>query len=301
MPSSRRAFLGSLGAALPGLAGCLDAPTDGDAGSPTDAGTTPPPTATPADATLGDTVAVGDVSVTLSTLVTAHSVRYLTAPDAVGVTGAGDDQFVFVDVAVRGEGRPPAAEQFAFLADGDRYVPGIEAVGPARVDAPVSGLAYGDATREGFLAFRVPAPLDADDVAVVLEDAARWAVPPSAATPLRSPPPAFAASVEVPDSVAATDPVPVRLDVTNEGPGSGVFRGAINHQGPLYSVETFDVEVPAGETVAHETSVDYYLGEATPPARVQFAVVGPDLSRFVEVVLEGGGTPDGTHTGTAVR
>jgi len=125
MPSSRRALLASLGVALTGAAGCLDAsngeaePTD----SPTATGTvtaTRTPTTVPAEdvLSLGDTLDLGDVSVTVSDLVTAHSVRYLTAPDAMGVASTEHDQFVFVDVSVAGDGRPPAPHRFALVADG---------------------------------------------------------------------------------------------------------------------------------------------------------------------------------------
>jgi hypothetical protein len=111
----------------------------------------------------------------------------------------------------------------------------------------------------------------------------------------------------VPDRVAADEPIPVRVDVTNEGDGAGVFYGAINHQGPRYGAATFDVPVAAGESTTYETRVDYHVGERSPPARVRFAVVGPDRSRSVAVDVVGGGTPgggdhaDGTGTAAATR
>jgi len=284
VPSRRRAVLAGFGAVVTGLAGCSGVPTD----SPTPTSTSPAPT----DATLGESVAVGDVTVTVSDPVAAHSVRYLTAPDAAGVATAGDDQFLFVDVSVRGEGPTPARDAFALVADGTRYEPGIEAVGPARVDGPVTGPRYDDA-EGGYLAFRVPAPLDAEETAVVT-DTVRWTIPSGRADPLRSPPPSFSTTVDVPDAVPVDEPIPIRLDVDNEGDGDGVFRGVVNHQGPLYSFDTFDLPVAAGESTTHETTVDYHLDAESPPGRVQFAVVGPDVSRSVRVTVDGGGTPAGT-------
>jgi hypothetical protein len=318
MPSSRRALLVSIGAAAAGLAGCLDS-SDGDGGSPTEPATgTTTATATPAgeSATLGAAVRLGDLTVTVADLVTAHSVRYLTAPDAIGVVGTSDDQFVFVDASVRGEGQPPSPHRFALVADGAGYESGLEFVGPARVGSPVAGRPYSESNRQGYVAFRVPAPLDAESVAVVVGDAGRratdmdpdpdgvavrWTVPTSAADPLRSPPPAFSAAVEAPAAVAADEPIPVTVDIANEGDGPGVFRGAINHQGPLYAASGFDRSLAAGESTTHELTVDYHVGSETPPERVQFAVVGPGLSASIEVTVEGGGTPDWTATGTATR
>jgi hypothetical protein len=239
------------------------------------------------------------VTVTVSDLVTASSVRYLTAPDAFGVAAAGDGRFVFVDVTVGGDGSPPSADAFGFLADGTRTDPGIDAVGPSRMAGPVDGRQYDDG--DGVLSFRVPAPLDATDLAVVLDDgsdALRWAVPPSAAEPLRRPSPSFAVTADVPSSVPVDEAVPVRLEVANDGDGAGVFRGAINHQGPLYGASPIDVSLQAGESTTHETLVDYYHRADVPPSRVQFSVIGPDYSESFEVRLDGGGTPNGTGTGT---
>ena len=320
MPSSRRTLLTGAGAALSGLAGCLDA-SNGEA-TPTDsptstAGTaTAAPTTVPAEdaAALGDAIDLGDVTVTVADLVTAHSVRYLTAPDAMGVASTETDQFAFVDVSVRGEGRPPAPHRFALVADGTGYGSGLEYVGPARVDAPVTGRRYGESNREGYLGFRVPAPLDADSVAVTLGDRgpretdmqpeadgarARWSIPAAAADSLRSPPPVFETTLTVPDAVAVDEVIPVRLDVANVGDGLGTFHGAINHQGPLYAADGFSFSLPPGESTTHEVTVGYYRGSDSPPGRVQFAVVGPGLSESVSVRIDGGGTPDGTATGTS--
>lgn len=298
MPSGRRAFLAGIGGTV-GLAGCLGDGEETGSGSST-ATRTPTPVSSAAETVpLGDPVDADGVTVTVSDPVVAHSVRYLTAPDAFGVAGAGGDQFVFVAVAADGGASPPDPAAFALAADGERYNPGIEAVGPARVDAPVTGRRYGDAGRRGHLAFRVPAPLDADDVAVVLADTARWTVPAGSVDPLRPAPPSFVATADAPDSVPADEPILVTLDVTNEGDGRGVFRGAVNQQGPLYGAGSFGRSLAAGASATPEPTVDSHLDADVPPDRVRFAVLGPGLSESFEVTLEGGGTPVGTRTGTA--
>jgi hypothetical protein len=177
----------------------------------------------------------------------------------------------------------------------------------------VTGRRYDDSNREGYLGFRVPAPLDADSVAVILGGAepratdmqpeadgvrARWSIPAEATETLRSPPPAFETTLSVPDRVAADEAITVRLDVTNAGDGLGTFHGAINHQGPLYAADGFSLSLPPGESTTHESTIGYFRGSDSPPARVQFGVVGPGLSRSFTVDIEGGGTPSGTGTAT---
>jgi len=288
MPSSRRVFLTGAGIALTGLAGCSGTPTDSS--SPTSIPTSTPTPTTPArtDAALGDAVTLGDgTTVTVSDVVDAHSVRYLTAPDAFGVADAGGDQFVFVRLTVEGGGTPPDPDVFALVADGTAYEPGVEGVGPARVDAPVSGRPYDGTDRPGYLGVRVPAPLDADDVAITLADAARWTFPSSAAAQLRSPAPEFETSLTVPESVAAAEAIPVRIDVTNEGDGGGVFRGAVNHQGPRYAADPFSFSLPPAESTTHEVTVGYDRGSDSPPASVAFDVVGPGVSESFAVRIAG--------------
>jgi hypothetical protein len=311
MPSSRRALLTGVGAALTGFAGCLDFGGGTDRpSSPTGTSTaTPSPTPTTTaltDTTLGNAIALdtdgdgrGDgITVVVSDLVAAHSIRYLTAPDAFGVADASGEQFALVHVAARGEGTPPTPDGFSLVVDGTTYDAGIEAVGPARVDAPVSGRPYGGPTRRGNLGFRVPAPLDADTVAIQLAETGRWTVPDSALDALRSPPPAFSTRIEVPDAVAADEAISVRIDVTNEGEGLGTFHGAINHRGPLYAADSFSFSLPPGESRIHEATVGYYRGSESPPARVRFGVVGPGVSESFTVSIEGGGTPSGAATNT---
>ncbi|MFB6103226.1 MAG: hypothetical protein ABEJ73_11770 [Haloplanus sp.] len=306
MPSDRRTVVASVGLALAGVAGCTD--RNGSDTPPSDRAT---PTSTasgsPADRTLGDTVTLDGTTVTVAELAAAHSYHYRSAPDAFGVESAGDGQFVFVGVTARGDDTPPV-RQFALELDGERVVPSERTRGPVRDLAPVRQGRYTADDPEGYLLFPVPAPLDAESVAVLLGEGprvtdsrteatdvrARWTIPDATLDPLRSPPPAFTVAYDVPDAVGRDEPVPLRLDVTNEGDGAGVFRGALNHTGPMYGGDTFSVALDPGASTAYEESIDYHVGEHFSVDRLQFEVVVPGDSRSFTVALEGSSTATGT-------
>ncbi|MFB6123056.1 MAG: hypothetical protein ABEJ78_06330 [Haloferacaceae archaeon] len=301
MPSSRRQLLASLGVGLAGLAGCNAAPDDGTPADPTPSDTTGTPTPTPTSTALGDTATVDGVSVTVSDLVDAHSFLYLSAPDAFGVTVA-DGQFAFVTVDAGGDA-PPAPDAFALTFDGKRRTATTyRDYGPAG-DLPVPDTEYATDDPRGYLGFEIPAPLDADSVAVALDDAVRWTVPESELAPLRSPPPSFAVEYDVPDVVARDEAIPVSLSIANEGDGRGTFRGALNHEGPLYGASDFAVTLDAGESTTHEERITYHRQEGFSSDRLRFTVVSAAGERSFEVGLgtgsDGGtATPSGTTTAT---
>lgn len=313
MPS-RRTLLASLGAALTGLTGCFDTPTDRSAESatptPTPTATTPtvtPPSADPRiETTLGESVDIDGATVTVTDVAGVHSYQYLSAPDAFGVESADHGRFLFVGVAARGE-RPPPAHAFGLFLDGKPASRWDHAPGPTRDLAPIGQQRYDEDTPQGYLCYLVPAPLEADTVTVVLGRAprttsdpgntgewAQWSIPHASLEPLRSPAPEFTVSHDVPDAVGADDPVPVRVDVTNEG-GPGVCRGAINQTGPMYAGDTFSLPLDSGESATHESAIAYHVGESLGVDRLQFEVVVPDGSRSFTVRL------DGAETETASR
>lgn len=280
MPS-RRALLTSLGAALTGFTGCLDT-----ASSPT--------TETP----LGESVDIDGTTVTVAETAAVHSYHYLSAPDAFGVESAGDGQFLFVGVTADGE-RPPPADAFALQVDDERVQRVTHAFVPKRDLAPVDEDRYTAENPQGYLLFRVPAPLDAESVAVDLGHVsndtaseatglrARWQIPASRLSGFRSPPPNFAASYDVPDAIGAGDPIPVRVDVTNTGEGAGVCRGAINQTGPMYGGDTFSLSLEAGASKPYEETIDYHVDEDFSVDRLQFEVVVPGDSQTFTVRLDG--------------
>ncbi|WP_435069260.1 hypothetical protein [Haloplanus sp. C73] len=276
MPS-RRTLLASLGAAV-GLAGCLDTSSES-------------PTATPtAETTLGQSVDVDGTTVTVAETAAVHSYQYLSAPDAFGVESAGDGQFLFVGVSAEGE-RPPPVDAFALRVDDDSISPVDRAGVPERDLAPVGESRYTEANPQGYLLFRVPAPLDAESVGVIwgrdTDLRARWAIPASRLDTLRSPPPEFSVSYDVPEAVGGDDPVPVRVDVTNAGEGAGVCRGAINHTGPMYGGDTFSLSLGSGASETYEETVDYHVEEDFGVDRLQFEVVVPGDSQSFTVRLDG--------------
>jgi len=54
------------------------------------------------------------------------------------------------------------------------------------------------------------------------------------------------------------------------------------------------LDASPGEATTNEVSVGYYRGSDSPPARVQFGVVGPGLSDSFSVRIEGDGTATST-------
>lgn len=295
MPS-RRALLTSLGVALTGFAGCLDTPSE----SPT-ATATPTADAAPTETTLGESVSLDRTTVTVAETAAVHSYQYLSAPDAFGVESAGDGQFLFVGVTAEGE-RPPPVDAFGLDGVDDERVSHVDRAGvPERDLAPVGEDRYTEANPQGYLIFRVPAPLDAESVGVALgwasdatdapsEDPdlrARWSIPESRLETLRSPPPEFSVSYDVPEAVGPDEPVPIRVDVTNTGEGAGVVRGAINHTGPMHGGDTFSLSLDPGASKTYEETVDYHVDEDFGVDRMQFEVVVPGDSQSFTVRLDG--------------
>jgi hypothetical protein len=277
MPS-RRAVLTSLGVALTGFSGCLDTSSES-------------PTVTPATETaLGQSVDVDGTTVTVAETAAVHSYQYLSAPDAFGVESAGDGRFLFVGVTTEGE-QPPPADTFALRVDDERVSPVDRAGVPERDLAPVGESRYTEANPQGYLLFRVPAPLDAESVGVSLgrdtDLRARWSIPESRLGTLRSPPPNFDVSYDVPEAVGADDPVPIRVGVTNTGEGAGVVRGAINHTGPMHGGDTFSLSLDPGASETYEETVDYHVDEDFGVDRMQFEVVVPGDSQSFTVRLDG--------------
>ncbi|SDZ90625.1 hypothetical protein SAMN04488065_1142 [Haloplanus vescus] len=283
MPSRRR-LVASLGAALTGLAGCLDTSSDST-----------PPTA---EATLGDSISLDGTTVTATELAAVHSYHYLSAPDAFGVESAGSDRFLFVALTASGE-RPPPGRAFALDVGGDRLAFPEAAPAPERDLAPVGDGRYTEESPQGYLVFRVPAPLETS-VAVTLRQAsqvsdsrvdddarARWSIPDARLDALRSPPPEFAVSYDVPESVDANDPIPVGIDVTNKGDGSGVCRGAINHTHPMHGGDSFSLSLDSGASTTYEMTVDYHVDDRVDADSLEFDLLVPGDARSFTVTLEG--------------
>jgi hypothetical protein len=307
----RRRVLALSGIALASLAGCStdddgDGPADGDggdgtpstgsdggdgsAGTTTD-GPTPAKTAEVEVGTAVDSVAVDDASV-------RQSVRYLTYPDAMDVLGPDDRQFAFVRVDATAGEAPPSRGEFALRIDDETYEPRTRDDDPDLYGyaVDVEGTPYvpdrGDDPPEGWIVFAVPTDVDAERARVELAggdrgegDTVAWTLPDATRAELRPPHPSF--TVESADATTETpggEPAMVCLTVTNEGGTDGVFRAAINHEGPLYAARAFEVTVPSGETEVVEAPLEYYDPEDV-EGEIHFAVVWADGSESWTVAL----------------
>lgn len=267
MPS-RRSLLRRSGLALTagvGLAGCL-----GDDGGPTSPSaptpdTTPEPSPTgtdPATGTsepgrMGDERTVAGVPVVVSNPTAQTSVIHLTTPDSMGVTRAPDGRLVLVDVRV-GNDDPatpppgaPAPDEFV-LRTGDRSFRGtvsLDGVGSSLRDR-WSKYDPGYGTARGWVAFSVPAPLEADTARVGVDDSV-WRLPGRVVDALARPLPTWElVSASLPGSLVAGEPFEVGVEVRNTGEVAGRFRGVLNTAGigAAYAPHPFVLEVAPGES-----------------------------------------------------
>lgn len=298
----RREVLALSATALASLAGCIDGQNDGGGGTttpdPDGSGTPSTPTTderTPAveRLSIGETAAG---SVTVQDVTVRQSFRYLTLPDALDVHGPSDRQFVVAEVSASGpeDGRP-ARDAFGLTVGGETYDPLTDIEGAGLHDIRFGGPPYppklDEDPAEGFLLFEIPEGISADSAAVALDagetvdsaDKVRWSLPADNLAALTPPhPETRLVSIEVPDSVSG-ESIPVELTVANEGEADGVFRAAINNEGPLYGARPLDVSVPAGEERTVEESVAYDWGDADD---IQFSVVWAGGTRGQTVRIE---------------
>jgi hypothetical protein len=291
---NRRRFLALSALGTAAVAGCSSR-TDGTG---TDGTATPTPDPTTTD---DGTASNGVASVTVSDVTIQDSMRYMTAPDALGVSAPEDEQFVLVTLAPAdgATGKPPARSTFSLALDGERYAPLESFEGMPLYEVRVSPYPWkaGDDDPTGWLLFRVPAELDAESAAVKLSTDGRsesWPLTVDQLTTLTAPPPSFALSeFSFPDSGHPDTPVEYSFTVTNEGDGPGTFRAALNFSGTLYGASTIDVSLSAGETTTYRDSFRVY-GSPGDEMGVDLVTGGvADRSWTVEVVGDGssgGGT-----------
>ncbi|WP_435178289.1 hypothetical protein [Halorussus sp. AFM4] len=253
---SRRALLRAGALAATGLAGCVgeldDWPdgteterrrSDETIGSPETRSTTPEPT-TEAPAVELEPVAV------------RSSFFYLDGPQTVGVEAEEGTQFAFVRVRPRTDS--PRPSDVALVAD-DRHFWGTVAPGdvggPRRLTGLGSVYRAGE-DRPGWVAFEVPNPLDAEEVALTYDGRDR-SLGDAAVSALRAPPADFElAAFDAPDRVAPGASFDVSAEVENVGEGDGVFRASLNELGPVYGPNRASVAVPADESRERTWTVD---------------------------------------------
>lgn len=293
---TRRRYLAALGIGLTGVTGCLsdgETPAGADGGDGGDGGTDTtdrPPGTTTTDGP-DSTRDFGEVS--LSDVGVQEAVTYYRWPGSTAVLAPADEQFVVAQVT-----GPEAATapRFVFRADGREWVPGIgrrETSGPASVAGRDGGSATEDFRESGYLAFRVPSPIEASDPRIVAPDQeVSLSLSDAATERLASHSPMFSLErVEVPDSVTHPAPVDVAVTVRNTSDVDGRFLAGLHWPTEMVADddETTVVEgqVAAGETASFSASLDteYAVRETTEhPLTISGYV---DAERSIRVVREG--------------
>lgn len=319
MPS-RRSLLRSSALALPsvvGLAGCLAGclGSDGNraadrtptarpsSGTPEDGSGSP--TGTRAPTGMGVERTVDGLPVAVSNPTAQRSVVHLTTPDSMDVTRAPDGRFVLVDVRVGHEeaATPPSGaprpERFA-LRLGDAEFPGTVALDDVGITLPDRATKYDPSygTSRGWVAFSLPAPVEAARARVEVGEVAWW-LPERVVDTLGRPLAAWElGAVGLPVALSAGEPFEVTVTVRNAGDVAGRFRGVLNTAGvdAAYAPHPFVLDADPGE---ERTWV--YRGRAPDVGReVGFHLRTPVGDRDATVTVSGGTTPTRAGDDTSV-
>ena len=258
-PRNRRALLRTGALALSaGLAGCGGGLGDGTGDVPDSTTTeteTPPTTKRTTRTTASETTAAEPPLVVEDVRVQSSFV-HLTTPDSAGVAAPEGTQFVFAEVAVgvvSSELVPPSPDGVSLAGDDWRFN-GTTTPGPT-YDAyqlyrrePAYDLGE---NRGGWVAFEVPNPLDASEVALTYESNGRTFSEPLAAetvAALAEPPAEFElVGFDAPESVEQYESFEVSVAVENASERDGVFRAVLNQTYPTYGPYPIEGAVPAGE------------------------------------------------------
>jgi len=290
---TRRRYLAALGIGLTGVAGCLSddgTPAGADGGDDGTDTTDRPPGTTTTDGS-GSSGEFGDVSV--SEVAVREAVTYYRWPGSTEVLAPTDEQFVVAQVTGPEDATVP---RFVFRAADREWSAGIgrrETSAPASVAGREGGSATDDFREEGYLAFRIPSPIDATDPRIVAPDLdASLSLSDTATERLSRPSPMFSLErVEVPDSVTHPAQVDVALTVRNTSDVDGRFLAGLHWPTEMVADddETTVVEgsVAAGETASFSASLDteYAVRETTDhPLTISGDV---DAERSIRIVREG--------------
>lgn len=293
---SRRALLRTGALAVGSLAGCVgslgDANDDGPSatrtttrnGPPTTNRDGPRTTGRNGTRTAGESPTTARPAVELVPVGVQSSFFYRATPDSVDVEAVEGVQFAFVEVRPRTASPPPS--DFALVADGRRYwgtlAPG-DAGGPNRLAELGSGYRYENAD-PGWVAFEVPDPLDAEEVAVA-RDGRRWSVGADLLASLRTPSADFElASFDTPDEVAVDGAVEASFAVENVGGTDGTFRASVSPAGPTYPSHRTAVPVAAGERRQRTVRIGVRPNAETERVDLRFRSAVADREATVEVV-----------------
>lgn len=250
---NRRQFLATgglaTGLALGGCTGTEETPTSDEESPDSD---TPTPTAT----TRGD--------VTVSDIVVRKAVTYESWLGSGGVVAAEGKQYVVASVDAD---RDLSRDSMTFEADGESWASGIPAPagGMTSSVAGHQGGAVGETALEPpgwYVAFEVPAPLEAPDARIRLAGSGRtWPLPEDVRARLATAGPTFdLASLSVPDTVTQGETLSVALSAENTSDVDGRFLAAVYW--PTERVADDDEshvverETAAGETTTATLDID---------------------------------------------
>ncbi|MFB6311916.1 MAG: hypothetical protein ABEH64_12140 [Salinirussus sp.] len=280
----RRALLCTLGSTV--LTGCqigLDAPE-----SDPSTGRGKSPECAALGEQIGDGISVSNASV-------QTSVRRRTTPDSYDIYAPADTQFLFVEVDAAGLTTPPPISAFSLHLDERSFDPAVELDGVG-IRSLVHGTpAYNppsatESRSSGFLVFALPMGHEPVEGWIAVESerdevpSARWVFTDRELAAVAPPYPDLElVSLDVPRTVSE-DRLPLGMVIRNTGGASGVFRAAINHMGPFYAAEAWDIPVAAGETTEDAHAISYDWGSS---GEVRFKVVWPDGGRIETVQVNG--------------
>lgn len=296
-PRTRRALLQTTALALVGTAGCtggLDDAAEDEASSSTTSGTTrttaeEPPTDRTTDETATTLteplLAVEDVQI-------QSSFFYNNYPDAAAVAARKGTQFVFVELQLVGSLEYlPSPNKIALTAD-DRRFEGTLAPGSSdgAWELRDRGQAYDtEPIQSGWVAFEVPAPLDAEQIALTYESGGRTfseSLDSETVEALARPPAEFeVVAFDFPESIRSGESFEVSVVVENTSEVEGVFRAVLNQSRPSYTYHIIELAVPASERREWTRSSDWNVGDAE---QARFTLLTPLGKRdaTVEVVPE---------------
>ena len=277
----RRQYIALAGSSVTALAGCMtgnDEPPNSTTESPT------PTPGGPVSASVGDTI-VDTIAVTAVTA--KQSVRYRTAPDALGVTNPDERQFIFATVDASGvEGEIPAKDMFSLSFTDQEFTP-VESSGDIRLQnvlhdrTPYDPPWADDPPAVGFLMFDIPSSIEPESASIVMNanreingiSWAEWTLSSEHLDAITPPYPDLSVGAIATPDQPIDGSIPVTMHAQNSGEADGVLRAAVNHTGPLYGADTWDIPVSSGERVEDKYSISYDWGDAS---EIQFSIVWPD-------------------------
>lgn len=298
MDPTRRRTLRALGATAAGvtLAGCsfgagddsaetsTDTVTPSDTPSATDTDTgTPTDTETPTPES--GTAVVYDVSV-FPELVARNT------PDSYATYGERDTQWIVAEVAAEADGPPP--DSFVVETPTGSYETTTD-VGGTRGLLEEFGFPYGRSDA-GWLAARLPKPLDAERVALRW-DGGRHELDDRTVTQLRRPPASFDVSYRVSTVDSIEQAAISTVTVQNTADVAGTFVAGIHFAGPLHLIgPRIALDVPPGgtEISRHLHALDSVAEPDYDSMALRLRWRGGDVLREVEFSDE---TPTPTDSG----